>query len=276
MKLDFTVTQKQRLIELDVREDISGQVFNSKEERDLSFRSIHQQLVAKNKEWLRRLRKDTLRPAIRTIESVLVKTLNRAGFVEVITPTTVSKGMLNKMGITDRDPLRDQVYWLENTICLRPMLAPNLYHLLGRLSKIWPLPISIFEVGQCFRKESKGSKHLTEFTMLNLVEMGIDGDPQARLVEMADLIMGAVGLVYRLHTETSEVYGDTTDVVVDGLEIASGATGPHPLDANWEIAENWAGLGVGLERLVMVKEGFSNIRRAGRSLIYLDGARLNI
>ena len=45
---------------------------------------------------------------------------------------------------------------------------------------------------------------------------------------------------------------------------------------NWNIAENWAGLGVGLERLIRLKEGFMNIRRAGRSLIYLDGARLNI
>ncbi len=112
--------------------------------------------------------------------------------------------------------------------------------------------------------------------MLNVVEMGIEGDPQARLEEMAALIMEAVGLAYQLQTETSEVYGTTTDIVVDDLEIASGAIGPHPLDANWDIAENWAGLGVGLERLVMLKEGFRNIRRAGRSLIYLDGARLNI
>jgi phenylalanyl-tRNA synthetase alpha chain len=64
--------------------------------------------------------------------------------------------------------------------------------------------------------------------------------------------------------------------MVGDLEIASGATGPHPLDVNWDIADNWAGLGLGLERLVMMKEGFNNIRRAGRSLIYLDGARLNI
>jgi uncharacterized protein (TIGR00290 family) len=56
------------------------------------------------------------------------------------------------------------------------------------------------------------------------------------------------------------------DVMVDDIEIASGATGPHPLDANWNITENWAGLGFGLERMVMIKEGFHNIRRVGRSL----------
>jgi len=36
------------------------------------------------------------------------------------------------------------------------------------------------------------------------------------------------------------------------------------------------GLGLGLERLVMAKQGYQNIQRTGRSLIYLDGVRLNI
>jgi phenylalanyl-tRNA synthetase alpha chain len=276
VKFPFTATQKQRLIELDTADDIERFDFSTEEERDLSFKKIHQNLVSKNKQRLQRLRVERLRPAIRAMESELVKSLNKAGFVEVVTPTTLSKGMLAKMGITMEHPLSKQVYWVESNVCLRPMLAPNLYYLLGHVARNWPFPIRIFEVGQCFRKEAKGSRHISEFTMLNVVEMGIEGDPQARLEEMAALIMKAVGLAYQLQTETSEVYGTTTDIVVDDLEIASGAIGPHPLDANWDIAENWAGLGVGLERLVMLKEGFRNIRRAGRSLIYLDGARLNI
>ncbi|MBU7008391.1 hypothetical protein [Phosphitispora fastidiosa] len=48
------------------------------------------------------------------------------------------------------------------------------------------------------------------------------------------------------------------------------------MDNNWEVTEPWVGVGFGLERLVMAKEGFSQIRRAGRSLVYLGGARLNI
>jgi phenylalanyl-tRNA synthetase alpha chain len=112
--------------------------------------------------------------------------------------------------------------------------------------------------------------------MLNLVEMGTTGDTRARLAELAELIMRGVGLNYELVSEDSEVYGNTLDVMVDDIEIASGATGPHRLDANWNISENWVGLGFGLERMVMLKEGFHNIRRVGRSLIYLDGARLNI
>ena len=275
MKLAFTATQKQRLIELDAPLDTENDFINT-EERDRSFKELNQELVLKNKRRLQRLRNETLRPAVRIMETKLVERLNQDGFVEVTTPTTLSKGMLQKMGITDSHPLWEQVYWVEPGSCLRPMLAPNLYYLLGHLAKAWPRPVRIFEIGQCFRKESKGSKHLSEFTMLNLVEMGVTGQPSKRLVEMAELVMGAVEIDYRLTAEESEVYGDTIDVMVGDLEVASGAIGPHPLDVNWHIADNWAGLGFGLERLVLVKEGFHNIRRAGRSLMYLDGARLNV
>ncbi len=276
MKLAFTITQKQRLIELDAAEEVNTLVFDSETERDLSFKKLNKELVQKNRQRLDRLQRESLRPAVRELESLLVKKLNQAGFVEVTTPTILSKGMLEKMGITGEHPLWDQVYWLENRTCLRPMLAPNLYYLLGRLGKVWSRPIRIFEVGSCFRRESKGARHLSEFTMLNIVEMGISADPQARLTDLAGLVMDAVGLNYRLEREISEVYGNSADVMVDEMEVASGAVGPHPLDANWNIIENWTGLGFGLERLVMVREGFQNIRRVGRSLIYLDGARLNI
>lgn len=275
MKLAFTVTQKQRLIELDAAEE-TEKTFNTVEERDRSFKELNQELVLKNKERLHKLRVEKLRPAVRILETVLVKALNEAGFVEVTTPTTLSAGMLEKMGINAEHPLWEQVYWIEKNSCLRPMLAPNLYYMMGRLGKVWPKPVRIFEIGQCFRKESKGSKHLSEFTMLNLVEMGVSGSPHERLAELAALVMNNTGLNYKLESEDSEVYGDTLDVTVDGLEVASSATGPHPLDVNWNISENWAGIGFGLERLVVAKEGFHNIRRAGRSLIYLDGARLNI
>lgn len=276
MTFAFTVTQKQRLIELDAGDQISSREFETKEYRDSSFKQVSEELVQKNRRRLRRLRQETLRPAVRQMESHLTDVLNKAGFVEVVTPTTLAGGMLEKMGITSKHPLWDQVFWLENGSCLRPMLAPNLYYMLERLPKVWPKPVRIFEIGQCFRKESKGSKHLSEFTMLNVVELGISEDPGKRLIEIADLVMQAAGVDYRLEAEDSEVYGDTIDIMVENLEIASGATGPHELDNNWNITDNWAGLGFGLERLVMVKEGFRNIRRAGRSLIYLDGARLNV
>jgi phenylalanyl-tRNA synthetase alpha chain len=192
----------------------------------------------------------------------------------------MSKGLLAKMTIGDDHPLAGEIYWLGNNKCLRPMLAPNLYFVLQDLLRLWEKPVRIFEVGPCFRKDSGGSKHSSEFTMLNLVEMGVPLESrEKRLAELAALITGAAGIVdYRLECCRSEVYGETTDVVAgeDDVELGSGAMGPHPLDRAWRIAEPWVGIGFGVERLLMVAEGSRNLKRVGRSLSYLDGIRLNL
>ena len=159
------------------------------------------------------------------------------------------------------------------------MLAPNLYYLLKRLVRLWEKPIRIFEVGPCFRKDSKGSQHLNEFTMLNLVELGLPLEHRVeRLKELASLVVGAVKInEYHLVSKSSEVYGETVDIMTNTeIELCSAAMGPHPLDDAWGIVDPWVGLGIGLERMLMVKEGYQSIQRAGRSLIYLDGVRLNI
>jgi phenylalanyl-tRNA synthetase alpha chain len=113
--------------------------------------------------------------------------------------------------------------------------------------------------------------------MLNLVEMGLqEGDRQRRLEELVGLVMEASGIEsYELIVKPSEVYGDTIDVM-SGVEVGSAAMGPHRLDAYWGIFDPWVGVGFGLERLTMVKEGFQNIQRVSRSIEYLDGVRLNI
>jgi phenylalanyl-tRNA synthetase alpha chain len=80
---------------------------------------------------------------------------------------------------------------------------------------------------------------------------------------------------YRLEVKPSEVYGETIDVV-SRLELGSSAYGPHHLDAQWGIFDPWVGIGLGLERIAMVREGLPSIQPVGRSLEYLDGVRLNI
>ncbi len=116
--------------------------------------------------------------------------------------------------------------------------------------------------------------------MLNLVEMGLpEKDRHKKIVELAALVVEAAGVKdYRLVTETSEIYGDTIDVVAgkDQVEVASTAMGPHPLDRAWKITDTWVGIGFGLERLLMVKEKSKSLAKMGRSLSYLDGIRLNI
>ena len=92
------------------------------------------------------------------------------------------------------------------------------------------------------------------------------------------MVVEAAGIeTYRFEYASSEVYGETVDVLAPGdVELASGAMGPHALDGAWRIAENWVGIGFGLERLLMVKENSPNLGSVGRSLTYLDGVPLNI
>lgn len=273
----LTVTQKQRLHELGVDLNLEQKKFNDLKERDLFFKALEKELVNAEKHHLQNLYKKIRRPEICRLENVLINKLTGEGFVQVFTPVIISRLFLEKMSIDKDSSLSQQVFWLSENQCLRPMLAPNLYYLLKKLTRLWKKPIRIFEVGPCFRKDSSGRLHLNEFTMLNLVELGLPQENSSnRLKELVSILMEAAGInEYQLVTKPSEVYGQTIDVVNE-IELCSTATGPHLLDDAWGITDPWVGLGFGLERLVMVKNGYKNIQRAGRSLTYLDGARLNI
>jgi pyrrolysyl-tRNA synthetase-like protein len=278
MGITWTATQKQRLSELNADGDLQDQVFADTMEREEKFKQLERKLARENKRELLNLKENSRRPLLCQLESRLVDRLTQQGFVQVVTPILLSKGMLNKMTITQEHPLVKQVFWVDKDKCLRPMLAPNLYHLLKDLRRLWGKPVRIFEIGPCFRKESQGAYHLNEFTMLNLVELDdLDGRQEERLIELAAIAMDAVGIKnYRLEKDECHVYGNTIDVISDDLELGSGAYGPHKLDDAWGIIDPWVGIGFGLERLVVTVKGHKNIRRAGRSLSYLDGARLNI
>jgi len=224
-----------------------------------------------------KLRENQRRPRLCELEETLAKVLREIGFSQVITPILISKSFLEKMSVQPDHKLYKQVFWVDDKKCLRPMLAPNLYYLLRELEKIWEKPVRIFESGPCFRKDTAGKHHINEFTMLNLVELGLPAaKAPERLKELAAIVMKASGIKdYRAITHSSEVYGQTIDFVAD-IELASGVVGPHPLDSRWGIIDPWVGIGFGLERLLMIREKFGNIQRAGRALIYLDGERLNI
>jgi phenylalanyl-tRNA synthetase alpha chain len=280
--IKWSEVQLHRLKELDATPDEQDQEFNSSADRDRAFLLLEKKLTRDARFHLNELREKYLRPSLCRLETVLVETLTGNGFVQVITPTIMSRAHLAKMTIDEKHPLYSQVYWVDKDRCLRPMLAPHLYYVLKDLLRLWEKPVRIFEVGSCFRKESQGARHSSEFTMLNLVEMGLPGDQcHARLEEMAALVTRAAGLEsFTLETETSAVYGETIDVMAETaagkIEVGSAALGPHPLDAAWKITDAWMGIGFGLERLLMVKEKSSNLAKMGRSLSYLDGIRLNV
>ncbi len=274
----WTVIQKQRLQELGASAKQLANSFNSEQERNSAYQKTERDLVDKGKEALLTYRQNIKKPALLDLESRLAQALISAGFAQVSTPILLSKGLLAKMTITEDKPLYKQVFWVDSSKCLRPMLAPNLYYILKDLLRLWPSPVSIFEIGPCFRKDTQGGNHLKEFTMLNLVEMGLpEKDRSNRLKELAELVMDAAGLKhYDLVTEISDVYGETIDITAGEIELGSAAMGPHVLDQQWDINVPWVGIGFGMERLVMVKEGYKNVQKAGRSLSYMHGIRLNI
>jgi phenylalanyl-tRNA synthetase alpha chain len=278
MSVRATETQKQRLRELGAS-GLEEKVFHDAGERDASFKMAEKRLVEDERKRLRSLRDHRLPPAICRLERSLSDRLISEGFVQVVTPIIISREFLEKMSISSDSPLTEQVFWVGKNKCLRPMLAPNLYYLWKRLIRLWEKPIRIFEIGPCFRKDTRGNEHLNEFTMLNLVELGLPLEERSeRLKALADVVMDAAGITdYQVVSEKSEVYGETIDINAgSGIEICSAAMGPHPLDDAWGIFDPWVGLGFGLERLAMVKQGYQNIQRMGRGLMYLDGVRLNI
>lgn len=280
MAITWTQTQLRRLNELDASEAELKKIFENESLREQTYQQLEKKRVVQQRRRLKEFREIHMRPALCRLESKLADVLVNQGFAQVATPIMMSKGLLKKMSIDARHPLSSQIYWLDNNKCLRPMLAPHLYYVLVDLLRLWDKPVRIFEVGPCFRKESHGSQHSSEFTMLNLVEMGLPAENREdRIREMGALITEAAGVHdYQFETVTSEIYGDTIDIEAgkDNIEIGSAAMGPHPLDRPWKINETWVGIGFGLERLLMAAENTRNLAKFGRSLAYIDGIRLNI
>ncbi len=280
MSITWSEIQFRRLKELNAGETHLKKSFADVTQRDRAFQKLENELVKRERQSLKEFREVYLRPGLCRLESRLIETLVKHDFVQVITPIIMSKGLLSRMTIEDGHPLAAQIFWIDDTKCLRPMLAPHLYYVLQDLIRLWDKPVRIFEVGPCFRKESQGAHHSIEFTMLNLVEMGLQKEKRpSRIEELAAVVMETAKIGdYRLQPEKSEIYGDTIDIIAgrDKVEVASGAMGPHPLDSAWRINDTWVGIGFGLERLLMVAENSKSLGKMGRSLAYLDGVRLNI
>jgi phenylalanyl-tRNA synthetase alpha chain len=207
--------QTKRLKALDADQTQLSERFADQTQRDRAFQELEGALAKRRKQDLEEMRRVHGRPGLCRLETKLVETLVREGFVQVTTPTILSRGLLAKMGVTETHDLFTQIFWLDRDRCLRPMLAPHLYYVIKDLLRLWEKPVGIFEVGSCFRKDSQGARHSNEFTMLNLCEFGLpEEDRSRRLREMADLVTRAAGIdEYRLEEEESTVYGETVDVV---------------------------------------------------------------
>ena len=278
--MKFSEDQQRRLGEIGASaEDVQAD-FPDEAQRNRAYQRLETRLTAAQQRRLAELRHGERRPFVLGLEERLAAALRGAGFLQVHTPIILSRVRLEKMGVFDGSIMEKQVFWLDAKHCLRPMLAPHLYEYMRDLGRFPERPLRLFEIGPCFRRETQGQRHASEFTMLNLVEMGLpEGtDLTARLRELGALVLDAAGIEgWRMADEDSTVYGETLDFVdADGMELASSALGPHPLDAAWGIRENWVGIGFGLERLTMAATHETSMAKVGRSLSYLDGIRLRL
>ncbi|MDR2611628.1 MAG: pyrrolysine--tRNA(Pyl) ligase large subunit [Deltaproteobacteria bacterium] len=283
--MNWTAEQSRRLAELGAGAEELALEFADGRAANAAFQKLEKRLNRIAAEGIRRHLAEAGRPEGTELREGLSRALRGAGFTEVRTPLTVTRNLLERMGLDGDHALQSQIFWLDRNRAVRPMLAPNLYYLMVDLLRVAPRPVSIFEIGTCMRRESHGERHGEEFTMLNVVEMGLPLESrQGRVLELARLVIDAAGLPFaecRLEAEESAVYAETLDVVSPGgLELASTAMGPHPLDAPWKIDVPWVGLGFGIERLAMARRiargETANLARVSGSLSYLAGFRLNI
>ena len=277
----FTVTQAERIGELNgTAEDINME-FETTEERDQAFRKMEKEMVRESRKKIKELLDHKHITGSVEVGRTLEQWLMGEGNTKVVTPTIITRDMLAKMTIDEFHHLSEQVFWLDKKRCLRPMLAPNLYVVMRELKRITNEPVKIFEIGSCFRKESQGAQHMNEFTMLNCVELAAvkDGDQVEEMKRLAHKSMEALGVSeeeYELVVEESTVYGSTVDIEINGMEVASGSYGPHFLDAQWGVFDTWVGIGFGIERLTMALNKSKTIKRYGKSITFIDGQPLNI
>lgn len=277
----FTVTQAERISELNGESQLLESEFETKVLRDQAFRSIEKELVKESRGKIKALLDEKHIPQSVSVGRTLEDWLMEEGYTKVVTPTIITKDMLAKMTIDEFHHLSEQVFWLDKKRCLRPMLAPNLYVVMRELHRITGEPVKIFERGSCFRKESQGAQHMNEFTMLNCVELAAieEGGQLNELKRLAHCAMKALGVPeeeYKLVVEESTVYGHTLDIEINGMEVASGSYGPHFLDSQWGVFDTWVGIGFGIERLTMALNKSKTIKRYGRSITFIDGQPLNV
>jgi len=96
MKVTFSSTQKQRLVELDAEPETRALSFASESERNAYFNHLAKELSERNMDILTRLRTTLRRPATVRVAAQVAEVLVQAGFVEVTTPAFLARGLLKK------------------------------------------------------------------------------------------------------------------------------------------------------------------------------------
>ncbi|MDV0446510.1 hypothetical protein MsAg5_03520 [Methanosarcinaceae archaeon Ag5] len=264
-KKAFSPSQLSRLESLLV----SGDEFDL-EKTDMDFSELESVLVARRKQELCDLYANSREHMLAKLERDISAFLISKGFIEIKSSILIPEEYILRMGIDKDEELSKQIFRTDDNMCLRPMLAPVLYNYLARFDKILPDPVKIFEIGPCYRKESDGSSHLEEFTMVNFCQMG-DGSTRENLVKLLDEFLTYLDIDYTIEGDECMVYGATVDVMHGDMELSSAVVGPVPMDIDWGVSKPWIGAGFGLERLLKARHNFKNIKRGSRSEFYYNG-----
>ncbi|WP_406660353.1 pyrrolysine--tRNA(Pyl) ligase [Methanolobus sp. ZRKC3] len=269
-KTEFTQSQKNRILSLLG----PGEMISFKKEKR-SFKEIESTLLTQRKQDLRLMYEDDREDLLGKLERTITEFFVDRGFMEIKSPILIPFEYMERMGVGEDKKLAEQIFRVDDNMCLRPMLAPGLYNCLRKFDNVLPDPIRIFEIGPCYRKESDGSSHLEEFTMLNFCQMG-SRCTRENLEFLIEDFLEFLGIEYEIVSDSCMVYGDTIDVMHKDLELSSAVVGPIPMDMDWGVDKPWMGAGFGLERLLKVKHNFKNIKRAARSESYYNGITTNL
>lgn len=106
----FTVTQRERLAELDAAPDILAMEFDTTEARNAEFRKIETSLAKAARERLKDLVEDRKITFTEEVSRKLQDWLIRDGYTKVSTPTIITRQMLEKMTIDEFHHLSEQVF----------------------------------------------------------------------------------------------------------------------------------------------------------------------
>ena len=111
----LSLTQQQRLTELNASEEYINKEFDNFDERNKYYMDIESRFAKENRKKLNKLLTETHKPLVLQIEEQLDRWLTKEeGFTRVSTPVIITSEMLAKMTITEEHHLRDQVFWIDN------------------------------------------------------------------------------------------------------------------------------------------------------------------
>ena len=239
------------------------------------FKELESLLIERRKEEVRKIYATSREDMLAELERDISQFLRARGFMEIKSSVLIPEEYLLKMGIDVNEDGDYKVFKTTGGMYLRPMLAPVLYNYLRRFDRILPDPVKIFEIGTCYRRESDGGTHLEEFTMVNFCQMG-KGATKEEIMSLITDFLNHLGISFEFEGDECKVYGDTIDVMHGDMELSSAVVGPVPMDIDWGINKPWIGAGFGLERLLMAKHGFRNVKRGSRSELYYNGIYINL